>query len=59
MPAALFMGIVEAGSADSEPTVITLSLEKLNRYLGTDLSRFEVKRSLPGCISLAEMRAKD
>ena len=56
---AVHQGIVEAGSADSEPTVITLSLEKLNRYLGTDLSLLEVKRSLPGCISLAEMRAKD
>lgn len=36
-------GIAEAGSAASEPKVITLSLEKLNRYLGTDLSLLEVK----------------
>lgn len=36
-------GIVEAGSAQTEPSVITLSLEKLNRYLGTELSLLEVK----------------
>ncbi|KKO53580.1 phenylalanine--tRNA ligase subunit beta [Paenibacillus sp. DMB20] len=36
-------GIVEAGAAAVEPKVITLSLEKLNRHLGTDLSMLEVK----------------
>lgn len=36
-------GIVEAGSPMQEPRVITLSLDKLNRYLGTDLSLLEVK----------------
>lgn len=40
---AVHQGIVEAGSAHAEPTVITLSLEKLNRYLGTELSLLEVK----------------
>lgn len=36
-------GIVEAGSAATKPKVIKLSLEKLNSYLGTDLSLLEVK----------------
>lgn len=36
-------GIAEAGSALQEPRVISLSLDKLNRYLGTDLSLLEVK----------------
>lgn len=36
-------GIVEAGTAAVEPKIITLSLEKLNRHLGTDLSMLEVK----------------
>lgn len=40
---AVHQGIVEAGSAAVEPAVITLSLEKLNRYLGTELSLLEVK----------------
>ncbi|MGG1878113.1 phenylalanine--tRNA ligase subunit beta [Paenibacillus cisolokensis] len=37
-------GIVEAGDAKAEPKVLKLSLEKLNRYLGTQLSLLEVKR---------------
>lgn len=36
-------GVVEAGSEQTEGPVITLSLEKLNRYLGTELSLLEVK----------------
>ncbi|MHA6531472.1 phenylalanine--tRNA ligase subunit beta [Paenibacillus sp. BAC0078] len=36
-------GIVEAGSGAAKEKVLTLSLEKLNRYLGTDLSLLEVK----------------
>ncbi|WP_422657990.1 phenylalanine--tRNA ligase subunit beta [Paenibacillus sp. EC2-1] len=36
-------GIVEAGEETAKPKVIELSLEKLNRYLGTDLSLLEVK----------------
>lgn len=36
-------GIVEAGEEAAKPKVIELSLEKLNRYLGTDLSLLEVK----------------
>lgn len=36
-------GIVEAGAVDSKPKLIELSLEKLNSYLGTDLSLLEVK----------------
>ena len=36
-------GIVEAGEPADKPKVIALSLEKLNRYLGTDLSLLEVK----------------
>lgn len=36
-------GIVEAGEAATAPKVIRLSLEKLNRYLGTDLSLLEIK----------------
>lgn len=36
-------GIVEAGSTDTGHKVLKLSLEKLNRYLGTDLSLLEVK----------------
>ncbi|WP_054955947.1 phenylalanine--tRNA ligase subunit beta [Paenibacillus dakarensis] len=35
--------IVQAGEAVAEPKTIQLSLEKLNRYLGTDLSSLEVK----------------
>lgn len=36
-------GIIQAGSDAVEEKVITLSLDKLNRYLGTDLSLLEVK----------------
>ncbi|MBW4085230.1 phenylalanine--tRNA ligase subunit beta [Paenibacillus sp. S150] len=36
-------GIVQAGTGAVEEKVLTLSLEKLNRYLGTDLSLLEVK----------------
>ncbi|HEY4429671.1 MAG TPA: phenylalanine--tRNA ligase subunit beta [Paenibacillus sp.] len=36
-------GIVQAGTVAVEEKVLTLSLEKLNRYLGTDLSLLEVK----------------
>ncbi|WHY20911.1 phenylalanine--tRNA ligase subunit beta [Paenibacillus sp. G2S3] len=36
-------GIVQAGTVGGEEKVLTLSLEKLNRYLGTDLSLLEVK----------------
>ncbi|WP_106766615.1 phenylalanine--tRNA ligase subunit beta [Paenibacillus faecalis] len=36
-------GIVDAGSAVAEPKVIRLSLDKLNFYLGTDLSLLEIK----------------
>ncbi|KWX80659.1 phenylalanyl-tRNA synthase subunit beta [Paenibacillus riograndensis] len=39
-------GIVQAGTAAAEEKVLTLSLEKLNRYLGTDLSLLEVKTLL-------------
>lgn len=39
----VYEGIVEAGSGAAEEKVLTLSLEKLNRYLGTDLSLLEVK----------------
>ncbi|WP_410512170.1 phenylalanine--tRNA ligase subunit beta [Paenibacillus sp. BR2-3] len=40
---AVQQGIVQAGSDDVEEKVLTLSLDKLNRYLGTDLSMLEVK----------------
>ncbi|WP_127544430.1 phenylalanine--tRNA ligase subunit beta [Paenibacillus amylolyticus] len=36
-------GIVEAGAEAAEKRVIQLSLDRLNRYLGTDLSLLEVK----------------
>ncbi|WP_342477275.1 phenylalanine--tRNA ligase subunit beta [Paenibacillus sp. FSL H7-0350] len=36
-------GIVQAGSVFGQEKVLQLSLEKLNRYLGTDLSLLEVK----------------
>lgn len=36
-------GIIQAGRDAVEEKVITLSLDKLNRYLGTDLSLLEVK----------------
>ncbi|WP_440961760.1 phenylalanine--tRNA ligase subunit beta [Paenibacillus nitricinens] len=36
-------GIVQAGTVAGEEKVLTLSLEKLNCYLGTDLSLLEVK----------------
>ncbi|ASA19993.1 phenylalanine--tRNA ligase subunit beta [Paenibacillus donghaensis] len=36
-------GIMEAASGNVEEKLITLSLEKLNRYLGTQLSLLEVK----------------
>ncbi|MFB5760298.1 phenylalanine--tRNA ligase subunit beta [Paenibacillus medicaginis] len=36
-------GIVQFNEARTAPRIITLSLEKLNRYLGTDLSMLEVK----------------
>ncbi|MFB5267950.1 phenylalanine--tRNA ligase subunit beta [Paenibacillus enshidis] len=36
-------GIVQFNEARIAPRIITLSLEKLNRYLGTDLSTLEVK----------------
>jgi phenylalanyl-tRNA synthetase beta chain len=36
-------GIVQAGTPAVEEKILTLSLEKLNRYLGTDLSLLEVK----------------
>lgn len=36
-------GIVQAGTDAVQEKVLTLSLEKLNRYLGTDLSLLEVK----------------
>lgn len=36
-------GIVQAGTVSAPEKVLTLSLEKLNRYLGTDLSLLEVK----------------
>lgn len=36
-------GIVQAGTVAAPEKVLTLSLEKLNRYLGTDLSLLEVK----------------
>lgn len=36
-------GIVESASAQVEEQTIVLSLNKLNRYLGTDLSMLEVK----------------
>ncbi|MFB5674616.1 phenylalanine--tRNA ligase subunit beta [Paenibacillus terreus] len=36
-------GIVQFNEARTTPRIITLSLEKLNRYLGTDLSTLEVK----------------
>ncbi|OKP71901.1 phenylalanine--tRNA ligase subunit beta [Paenibacillus sp. P3E] len=35
--------IVQAGTETAEEKVLTLSLEKLNRYLGTELSLLEVK----------------
>ncbi|MEK3733896.1 MULTISPECIES: phenylalanine--tRNA ligase subunit beta [Paenibacillus] len=40
---AVHQGIVEAGDAKAEAKVLKLSLEKLNRYLGTQLSLLEVK----------------
>ncbi|MFF2017254.1 phenylalanine--tRNA ligase subunit beta [Paenibacillus sp. NPDC058177] len=36
-------GIIQAGTDVVEEKVLTLSLDKLNRYLGTDLSLLEVK----------------
>lgn len=36
-------GIVQAGTDNVEEKILTLSLDKLNRYLGTDLSLLEVK----------------
>lgn len=36
-------GIVQAGTVSAPEKILTLSLEKLNRYLGTDLSLLEVK----------------
>lgn len=36
-------GIVEAGAAQAEEKVIVLSFDKLNRFLGTELSMLEVK----------------
>ncbi|KAA8785280.1 phenylalanine--tRNA ligase subunit beta [Paenibacillus amylolyticus] len=36
-------GIVQAGAESSEKRVIQMSLNRLNRYLGTDLSLLEVK----------------
>jgi len=36
-------GIVQAGNGDVEEKTLTLSLDKLNRYLGTELSLLEVK----------------
>jgi len=36
-------GIVQAGTESAEKRVVKLSLDKLNRYLGTDLSLLEVK----------------
>lgn len=36
-------GIVQAGTDNVEEKVLTLSLDKLNSYLGTDLSLLEVK----------------
>ncbi|OKQ00188.1 phenylalanine--tRNA ligase subunit beta [Paenibacillus sp. P46E] len=36
-------GIVQAGTGTAEEKVLTLSMEKLNRYLGTELSLLEVK----------------
>ncbi|WP_019912350.1 phenylalanine--tRNA ligase subunit beta [Paenibacillus sp. HW567] len=39
----VYEGVVEAGSGAAKEKVLTLSLEKLNRYLGTDLSLLEVK----------------
>ncbi|OBZ11829.1 phenylalanine--tRNA ligase subunit beta [Bacillus sp. FJAT-27264] len=36
-------GIIQAGTDAVEEKVLTLSLDKLNRYLGTDLSLLEVK----------------
>jgi phenylalanyl-tRNA synthetase beta chain len=36
-------GVVQFNEARTAPRVITLSLEKLNRYLGTNLSTLEVK----------------
>lgn len=40
---AVHKGIVEAGSAATEDKVIVLSFDKLNRFLGTELSMLEVK----------------
>ena len=40
---AVHKGIVEAGSVNAEEKVIVLSFDKLNRFLGTDLSMLEVK----------------
>ncbi|MDP4095491.1 phenylalanine--tRNA ligase subunit beta [Paenibacillus sp. P96] len=40
---AVQQGIVQYNEANIAPRIITLSLEKLNRYLGTDLSMLEVK----------------
>ncbi len=36
-------GIVQAGTDNVEEKILTLSLDKLNRYLGTELSLLEVK----------------
>jgi len=36
-------GIAEAGSAEAEPARIAISLDRINRYLGTSLSSLEVK----------------
>ncbi|AIQ46049.1 phenylalanyl-tRNA synthase subunit beta [Paenibacillus sp. FSL R7-0273] len=40
---AVHEGIVEAGSDAAPEKILTLSLEKLNNYLGTELSLLEVK----------------
>ncbi|WP_379133217.1 phenylalanine--tRNA ligase subunit beta [Paenibacillus sp. sgz500958] len=40
---AVQQGIVQAGTDAVDEKVLTLSLDKLNRYLGTDLSMLEVK----------------
>ncbi|KGE18606.1 phenylalanine--tRNA ligase subunit beta [Paenibacillus wynnii] len=39
----VYSGIVQAGTDTVEEKVLTLSLDKLNRYLGTELSLLEVK----------------
>ncbi|WP_018887811.1 phenylalanine--tRNA ligase subunit beta [Paenibacillus massiliensis] len=39
----VLQGIVEAGEAQTANRIVRLSLDKLNRYLGTELSLLEVK----------------